>query len=78
MNDRIKQSLNLLKNDGKQTPMKGQPVFIAQHATSTRCRGCISKWHGIEKGRVLTAAEVDYVVALIMCWIQRQMNVKMD
>jgi hypothetical protein len=35
------------KNDGKQTPMKGHPVFIAQHATATCCRGCISKWHGI-------------------------------
>ena len=24
--------------DGKQTPMKGHPVFIAQHATGTCCR----------------------------------------
>ncbi len=39
------------KNDGKQTPMKGHPVFIAQHATATCCRNCIQKWHGIEKGR---------------------------
>ena len=22
------------KNDGKQTPMKGHPVFVAQHATA--------------------------------------------
>jgi hypothetical protein len=35
------------KNDGKQTPMRGHPVFIAQHATATCCRGCISKWYGI-------------------------------
>ena len=62
------------KNDGKQTPMKGHPVFIAQHATATCCRGCIQKWHGIEKGRALKAAEVDYAVALIMGWIERQMN----
>jgi hypothetical protein len=41
------------KNDGKQTPMRGHPVFIAQHATATCCRGCIQKWHGIEKGRAL-------------------------
>ena len=41
------------KNDGKQTPMRGHPVFIAQHATAICCRGCISKWHGIEKGRAL-------------------------
>jgi hypothetical protein len=26
------------KNDGKQTPMKGLPVFIAQHGTATCCR----------------------------------------
>ena len=62
------------QNDGKQTPMKGHPVFIAQHATATCCRGCIQKWHGIEKGRALKAAEIDYVVALIMGWIERQIN----
>lgn len=28
-------------NDGKQTPMRGHPVFIAQHATATCCRGCL-------------------------------------
>jgi hypothetical protein len=61
------------KNDGKQTPMKGHPVFIAQHATATCCRGCISKWHGFDKGRVLNEKEVDYVVALIMGWIEQQL-----
>jgi len=60
------------KNDGKQTPMRGHPVFIAQHATATCCRGCISKWHGIEKGRALNEVEIDFVVALIMGWIERQ------
>ena len=34
-----------IPNDGKQTPMKGHPVFIAQHATATCCRECIRKWH---------------------------------
>src|SRR5210317_2250089 len=52
------------QNDGKQTPMKNHPVFIAQHATATCCRGCISKWHGIGKGRELNEKEVDYVVGL--------------
>jgi hypothetical protein len=64
------------KNDGKQTPMRGHPVFIAQHATATCCRGCISKWHGIEKGRALNEKEVDFVVALIMGWIDRQVYLK--
>ena len=40
------------KNDGKQTPIRGHPVFIAQHATATCCRKCIQKWHGIEKDRM--------------------------
>ncbi|MBW2573860.1 MAG: DUF4186 domain-containing protein [Deltaproteobacteria bacterium] len=42
------------KNDGKQTPMKGHPVFIGQHATATCCRGCIQKWHRIKKEKELT------------------------
>ncbi len=66
------------KNDGKQTPMRGHPVFIAQHATATCCRGCISKWHRIEKGRALNEREIDFIVALIMGWIECQIDKKMD
>jgi exodeoxyribonuclease V alpha subunit len=58
------------KNDGKQTPMRGHPVFIAQHATATCCRGCLEKWHQIEKGRVLTNDEIGFVVDLVMGWIE--------
>jgi hypothetical protein len=61
------------KNDGKQTPMRGHPVFIAQHATATCCRKCIQKWHGIEKGRTLNGSEINFIVALIMGWIERQL-----
>jgi hypothetical protein len=61
-----------IANDGKQTPYRGHPVFVAQHATATCCRGCLSKWHGIEKGRALTDAEMDYVVGVIGKWIGRQ------
>jgi hypothetical protein len=62
------------KNDGKQTPMRGHPVFIAQHATATCCRKCMQKWHGIEKGRALNEEELGFIVALIMGWIQKQWN----
>ena len=62
------------KNDGKQTPMRGHPVFIAQHATATCCRKCIKKWHGFEKGGVLNDTEIDYIVALIMEWIEHQLG----
>ena len=63
-------------NDGKQTPMKGHPVFIAQHATACCCRGCIEKWHHFPKGRELTTAEQEYLVNIIMSWIKRQYEVK--
>ena len=62
------------KNDGKQTPMKRHPVFIAQHGTATCCRKCIQKWHGFEKGRALGEAEVDFIVALIIGWIKGQLG----
>ncbi len=62
------------KNDGKQTPMKGHPVFVAQHATATCCRGCIRKWHGIGKGKTLASREIDFIVELIMVWIEDQMT----
>ena len=59
-------------NDSKQTPMRGHPVFIAQHATGCCCRGCFSKWHQIPAGRQLTIAEQQYAVAVLMAWIERQ------
>lgn len=39
------------RNDGRQTPWRGHPVFTAQHATATCCRGCIAKWHHLPQGR---------------------------
>lgn len=63
-----------IENDGKQTPMKGHPVFIAQHATATCCRGCLEKWHKIPKGKDLSKEQVDYVVQVIMSWIAKEME----
>lgn len=60
-------------NDGRQTPMRGHPVFVAQHATGCCCRGCLMKWHGIPRGRELTAGEQDYIVALLAEWIKKQL-----
>ena len=61
-------------NDGKQTPMRGHPVFIAQHATGTCCRGCLYKWHGIVKNRELTDNEINYIVSIIMKWIMLEIE----
>lgn len=62
-------------NDGKQTPMRNHPVFIAQHGTATCCRGCLDKWHGIPKGRELTMTEQRYVLAVIERWLKEQTNI---
>lgn len=64
----------VIPNDGKQTPMKGHPVFVAQHATATCCRSCLFKWHKIKPGNDLTATEQEYIVQVIMTWIRHQMS----
>lgn len=59
-------------NDGKQTPWHNHPVFIAQQATATCCRGCLQKWHQISKGRALTPEEQQYIVEVIGTWLSQQ------
>lgn len=56
-------------NDGKQTPWRNHPVFVAQHATATCCRTCLQKWHAIPKGRELTEEEKRYVIEVIGRWL---------
>ena len=63
----------VIPNDGKQTPMRGHPVFLAQHATACCCRGCFAKWHHIPSGRTLSAEEQSYAVSVLMEWIRREM-----
>ena len=57
-------------NDGRQTPFRGHPVFVAQHATATCCRGCLAKWHGIAKGAPLSEVEQAHVVKAIGRWLE--------
>ena len=59
-------------NDGRQTPMRNHPAFVAQHATATCCRGCLEKWHAIPKGGELSAAEKQYVITVIRRWLLSQ------
>ena len=63
-----------IPNDGKQTPMRGHPVFIAQHATATCCRECIRKWHKLQPGRELSAIQQEYLVDVIMTWIEKELE----
>ena len=72
--DFINNKLSLVDSsiDGKQTPMKGHPVFIAMHACGCCCRGCLYKWHNIEKGRELTDNEKNYILSLLITWIKNE------
>ena len=62
------------KSDGKQTPMRGHPVFVAQHATATCCRECIRKWHTFAPGVELGPRQQEYLVDVIMTWIERELE----
>lgn len=56
-------------NDGRQTPMRGHPVFIAQHATAACCRACLEKWHRIPSGQPLSDQQIEYLLDVIRRWL---------
>jgi predicted Fe-S protein YdhL (DUF1289 family) len=60
-------------NDGRQTPWRGHPVFVAQHATATCCRGCLAKWHDIPRGAALTDEEIAHVIAALERWLHAEL-----
>ncbi len=59
-------------NDGRQTPMRGHPVFLAMHATACCCRGCLEKWYHVPRHRELTEEEQEAIVRILMAWIRRR------
>ena len=61
-----------ISNDGEQTPMRGHPVFIAQHACACCCRGCLNKWYKVKKDIELTEIQQEKIVNLLMAWIERE------
>ncbi|HSP14834.1 MAG TPA: DUF4186 domain-containing protein [Thermoanaerobaculia bacterium] len=60
------------RNDGRQTPWRNHPVFVAQHGTATCCRGCLEKVHEIAKGHALSEDETQYVLSVMRRWLERQ------
>ena len=72
LNKRIKPAV--IPNDGKQTPMRGHPIFIGQHACACCCRGCVYKWHHFEMERELTNIEIDYLVKVLMTWVKLELE----
>lgn len=64
----------VIPNDGKQTPYRGHPVFVGQHATACCCRACLQKWHGIAAGHPLTAEEQDYLLSVLERWLRQEIE----
>ena len=64
----------VIPNDVKQTPMRGHPVFVAQHACACCCRGCLNKWYKVPIGTELNENQQERIVNLLMAWIDCQMN----
>ena len=64
------------KNDGKQTPMKANshPIFIAQHACGCCCRSCLERIHHINKNKELSKEEIEYIVNVLITWINIEMK----
>ena len=62
------------KNDGRQTPTKGHPVFIAQHATGCNDRSGLEQFHDIEMGRELSEDETEKIVDAILKWIEEHLD----
>ena len=63
-----------ITNDGKQTPMRGHPVFVAQHACACCCRGCLNKWYKVPKDIELTETQQEKIVNLLMSWIEKEIK----
>ncbi|MGR9044510.1 MAG: DUF4186 domain-containing protein [Gammaproteobacteria bacterium] len=64
----------LPEKDGKQTPFRGHPAFVAQHATACCCRGCLEKWHRIPRGRPLSADEENYILSVLERWFMEELR----
>ncbi len=64
----------VIPNDGKQTPMRGHPVFVAQHACACCCRGCLNKWYKVPKDVHLTEVQQEKIINLLMAWIEKQLS----
>ena len=61
-------------NDGRQTPMRGHPVFKAQHACACCCRDCLCKWWKVPKGVEIPPERQARIVDFLMTWIGRRLS----
>jgi len=61
-----------LFRDGIQTPLNGNVVYYAQHATGCCCRKCMEEWHGINRNTELTDKQIHYFSELITLYAKKR------
>jgi Domain of unknown function (DUF4186) len=73
--DRLRKHLAVAEppRDGRQTPLQGNAIYYAQHATATCCRTCLEYWHDIPKGRPLTNEEFNYCATLVDLFLDEKL-----
>ncbi|WP_271669532.1 DUF4186 family protein [Bradyrhizobium sp. CCBAU 51627] len=73
--DRLRKYLAVAEppRDGRQTPLQGNAIYYAQHATATCCRTCLEYWHDIPKGRPLRAEEFNYCATLVDLFLDQKL-----
>ncbi|MBN8227237.1 DUF4186 family protein [Corallococcus macrosporus] len=59
--------------EGRQTPFSGNILYYAQHSVAACCRKCIEYWHGIDSTKQLSDPEQNYLVDLIMKYVEDRM-----
>ncbi|WP_158385659.1 DUF4186 family protein [Candidatus Nitrososphaera evergladensis] len=75
--NRLRKYVNKCSNenpwDGRQTPLEGNIIYYSQHATATCCRKCIEAWHGINRNHPLSDEEIQYLVGLMMYYVEKKL-----
>lgn len=72
--ERIEKAIGLEPNafDGRQTPLSGNVLHYAQHATATCCRRCAWYWYGIPREGEMAADAVEFCVGLVNAYLDRR------
>jgi hypothetical protein len=58
--------------DGRQTPLEGSVLNLAQHATATCCRKCAYYWYAIPQDGPLTADELQFCEDIMLAYLDRR------
>jgi hypothetical protein len=71
---RLKSAIGREPNDwdGRQTPLTGNILFYAQHATATCCRKCAWYWYGISRDGELKDTDLEFCHGLVQAYLDRR------